>query len=164
MISAWFPLLRFGSLCLTSVVGLSVAMGPSPAHSETCSLPSLHAGEAFPVELVEADWACRLQPIISNYTTANKLGPLRTPLSESVYLHLLDHPPMTVSLTIVSALRPINRSRGVPCVIGAMMARELRGPSNSSIRTARAGSITWKDRTTADFFRISPERPWCCSG
>ncbi len=98
MIPAWFPPFRSGSLWLACVIGLSAAMDSSPAHSETCSLPALHAGVAFPVELVEADWACKLEPIISNYTTANKLGPLRTPLSESVYLHLLDRPPMTASL------------------------------------------------------------------
>lgn len=98
MISAWLSPLRVGFLWLACVVGLSVALGSSPAHSETCSLPSLHAGVAFPVELVEANWVCKLQPIISNYTTANKLGPVRTPLSESVYLHLLDRPPMTATL------------------------------------------------------------------
>ena len=142
MISAWFPLLRFGSLCLTSVVGLSVAMGPSPAHSETCSLPSLHAGEAFPVELVEADWACRLQPIISNYTTANKLGPLRTPLSESVYLHLLDHPPMTVSL--------INRLGIAP------YQSEPRGPlrywGDDGEGTEGTVQLVYQDRTSRIYY------------
>ena len=39
-----------------------------------------------------------LQPIISHYTTANKLGPLRTPLPEAVYAYLLDHPPMATAL------------------------------------------------------------------
>ncbi|MCX5725176.1 MAG: hypothetical protein NTX84_11835 [Nitrospirae bacterium] len=80
------------------VISLSTGLYPGLAQSATCSLPSLHAGVAFPLELVEADWACKLEPIISHYTTANKLGPLRTPLSESVYLHLLDRPPMTASL------------------------------------------------------------------
>lgn len=142
MISAWFPLLRFGSLCLTCVVGLSVALGSSQAHSETCSLPSLHAGVAFPVELVEAGWACRLQPIISHYTTANKLGPVRIPLSESVYLHFLDHPPMTASL--------INRLGIAP------YQSEPRGPArywgSDSEGTEGIVQLVYQDRTSRIYY------------
>ena len=142
MIPAWFSPLRFGSLWLACVIGLSAAMDSSPAHSETCSLPSLHAGVAFPVELVEADWVCRLQPIVSNYTTANKLGPLRTPLSESVYLHLLDHPPMTVSL--------INRLGIAP------YQSELRGSArywgNDGEGTEGIVQLVYQDRTSRIYY------------
>ena len=89
---------RAGSLSLIVVIGLSTALYSSLAQSETCSLPSQHVGVTFPIEKVDPDWACRLQPIISHYTTANKLGPLRTPLPEAVYLYLLDHPPMAAAL------------------------------------------------------------------
>ena len=98
MIPGWWCVRRAGSVSLMVVIGLSVTIYTSLAQSETCSVPSQHAGVTFPVEQVEADWACRLQPIISNYTTANKLGPLSTPLPETVYLYLLDHPTMAAAL------------------------------------------------------------------
>ena len=89
---------RAGSLSLIVVIGLSTFIYSSLAQSGTCVLPSQYAGITFPVEQIEAHWACRLQPIISHYTTANKLGPLRTPLPEAVYLYLLDRPPMAAAL------------------------------------------------------------------
>ena len=142
MISAWFPLLRFGSLCLACVVGLSVALSASQAHSETCSLPSLYAGVAFPVELVEAGWACRLQPIISHYTTANKLGPVRTPLSESVYLHFLDRPLMTVSLINRLGIAPYqSESRGL-----------VRYWGNDGEGTEGIVELVYQDRTSRIYY------------
>jgi hypothetical protein len=98
MIPWWLCSRQASSLSLIVVIGLSTTMYSGPAQSETCSLPSQHAGLTFPIEKVDPDWACRLQPIISHYTTANKLGPLRTPLPEAVYLYFLDHPPMAAAL------------------------------------------------------------------
>ena len=98
MIPWWLCSWRASSLSLIVAIGLSATIYSGPAQSETCSLPSQHVGVTFPFEQIEAHWACRLQPIISHYTTANKLGPLRTPLPEAVYLYLLDHPPMTAFL------------------------------------------------------------------
>ena len=89
---------RAGSLSLIVVIGLSTAMYSGLAQSETCVLPSQHAGVTFPLEQIEASWACRMQPIISHYTTVSKLGPLRTPLPESVYTYLLDRPRMAAIL------------------------------------------------------------------
>jgi hypothetical protein len=63
-----------------------------------CLLPREHAGVAFPVQQVAARWACRLQPIVSNYTTANKIGPIRTNLPPSLYRYLLDRPPLAAAL------------------------------------------------------------------
>jgi hypothetical protein len=65
---------------------------------ETCVLASQHAGVTFPVEQIEARWACPLQAVISNYTTVNKVGPILTPLPEPVYRYLLDRPPMAAAL------------------------------------------------------------------
>ena len=87
-----------GALSLIIVIGLSTTIYSDMAQSETCSLPSQHAGVIFPLEQVEASWACRLQPIISHYTTMSKLGPLRTRLPETVYAYLLDRPPMAAAL------------------------------------------------------------------
>ncbi|HEX2056512.1 MAG TPA: hypothetical protein VHF07_08460 [Nitrospiraceae bacterium] len=67
-----------------------------------CPLPVRHAGMAFPVDHIPSSWACRLQPLMTDYTTANKIGPIRTPLSEEIYLYLLDHP--TVATTLVDRL------------------------------------------------------------
>ncbi len=86
------------SLLLVILIGLPAVVEAGQAESRSCVLPARHAGVTFPVELVEDSWACRLQPITSNYTTANKIGPVRTPLSEEIYGYLLDHPPMAAHL------------------------------------------------------------------
>jgi hypothetical protein len=61
-------------------------------------LPSQHAGVTFPIEKVDPDWTCRLQAIVGDYTIANKLGPIRTGLPESLYRNLLDRPPLAAAL------------------------------------------------------------------
>jgi hypothetical protein len=86
------------SLLLAVLIGLPAVVEAGQAESPSCVLPARHAGVTFPVELVEDSWACRLQPLTSNYTTANKIGPVRTPLPEEVYGYLLDHPPMAAHL------------------------------------------------------------------
>lgn len=98
MISGWLCSRRSGALSLLVVIGLSTTIHSSQAQSETCSLPSQHAGVTFPVEQVEAHWACRLQAIVGSYTTAGKVGPIRTGLPESLYRNLLDRPPLAAAL------------------------------------------------------------------
>ena len=84
---------------LAAAIGLAGGIETAGAESDpACGLSSGHAGVTFPVEQVERAWACRLYPIISNYTTANKIGPIRTPLPEEVYDYLLDHPSMAAHL------------------------------------------------------------------
>ncbi len=68
------------------------------AQAESCHIAPQHAGVAFPVDRIDPAWGCRLQPIIDDFTTANKIGPTRTPLSESVYVYLLDRPPVAAAL------------------------------------------------------------------
>jgi len=80
------------------VIGLGVVLHAGPGQSEICSLSPHHAGVTFPVERVDPDWACRLQSIIGNYTTANTVGPIRAALSESMYQYLLDRPPLAAAL------------------------------------------------------------------
>jgi len=142
MIPGWWCVRRAGSVSLMVVIGLSVTIYTSLAQSETCSVPSQHAGVTFPVEQVEADWACRLQPIISNYTTANKLGPLRTPLPETVYLYLLDHPTMAAAL--------INRLGIAP------YQSEMRGPGrywgNDGEGTEGIVQLVYQDRTSRVYY------------
>ena len=98
MISAW----RFRPSPVTRMlvvwVGIGVLMPAGYGRSETCSLSPDHAGLTFPVERVDPVWACKLQSIVQNYTTASKVGPVRTALSESMYRHLLDHPPFTADM------------------------------------------------------------------
>lgn len=87
--------------CLLSsliVIGLSTIIHSSQVQSESCSLPNEHAGVTFSIEHVDLDWACRLQVLVDNYTIANKVGPLRAGLSESVYRDLLDRPPLVAAL------------------------------------------------------------------
>lgn len=89
---------RSGSIALVMLVGLVVLLPAGRAESDNCVIPPHHAGVMFPFDQVDPSWACRLQPIVSRYTTANKIGPMRTPLPESVYLYLLDHPAMAAGL------------------------------------------------------------------
>ncbi len=80
------------------LLGILVGFGTTHAQAESCVLSSQHVGLTFPVSKVEARWVCPLQAIISDYTTTNKVGPIQTPLSELVYLYLLDRPPMAAAL------------------------------------------------------------------
>jgi hypothetical protein len=98
MISRWLCSRRAGSLFSLIVIGLSLTVHSSQARSETCSVPSQHAGVIFSVEHVDPDWACRLHAIIDNYTIVNKVGPIRAGLSESLYRDLLDRPPLAAAL------------------------------------------------------------------
>ncbi|ODT46374.1 MAG: hypothetical protein ABS70_00820 [Nitrospira sp. SCN 59-13] len=81
---------------LTAALALSDSSGQ--AESDRCSLPSHHVGMVFPLDQVDAAWTCRLEPIIAHYTTANKVGPIRTMLPEGIYLYLLEHPVMAAAL------------------------------------------------------------------
>jgi hypothetical protein len=89
---------RTALLSVLVVIALSTTIYSSPARSETCSLPSEHAGITFPIEKVDPDWACRLYVIVDDYTTVSKVGPIRTGLSESLYRQLLDRPPLAAAL------------------------------------------------------------------
>ena len=83
---------------LAVLAGLAAMVPAAPAQSERCQLPPQHAGVTFPVDQVGRSWACRLQPLLSDYTTANKVGPIRTKLPESLYRYLLDRPPLAAAL------------------------------------------------------------------
>jgi len=74
------------------------SMQLSSALAESCRLSPQHAGVTFPVEQVEAAWVCRLQPIIEDFTTANKVGPTRVSLPDPLYEYLLDRPPTAAAL------------------------------------------------------------------
>jgi hypothetical protein len=85
----------------SGTIGVAVLLVASltvRAQAESCHIAPQHAGVIFPVERIDAAWACRLQPIIDEFTTANKVGPVRTPLQESVYVYLLDRPPVAAAL------------------------------------------------------------------
>ena len=142
MISGWLSSRRAGSLSLIIVMGLSATIYSGLAQSETCSLPSQHAGVIFPLELVEASWACRMQPIISHYTTTSKIGPLRTPLPEAVYAYLLDRPPMAATL--------VNRLGIAP------YQSEMRGPGrywgNDGEGTKGVVELVYQDRTSRVYY------------
>ena len=146
------------------VIGSATFLNASPGQSETCALPPDHAGVTFPIETVDPDWACRLQPIIDNSTTANKLGPRRTPLPEAVYTYLLDRPPMAATL--------VNRLGIAP------YQSEMRGPgrywATDGEGTGGIVQVVYQDRTSriyylegsrnSRFSLTSPGKPWCCSG
>lgn len=86
------------SVCAIGSAFLLISILPQPASAEPCRLAPQHAGVTFPVEHVDPAWVCRLQPIIDDFTTANKVGPVLTPLPEPVYVYLLDRPPVAAAL------------------------------------------------------------------
>lgn len=90
---------RRSNLCWTValVAGLVVVI-PIQSGSQPCALSPYHAGITFPVERVDPQWACRLQSVIDDYTTATTVGPIRAALSESLYRYLLDRPPLAAAL------------------------------------------------------------------
>ncbi|GMV50874.1 hypothetical protein FBQ96_09465 [Nitrospirales bacterium NOB] len=88
---------RPSAIALVVAVAL-VAVSPPTTGAESCALPTKHAGVTFPLDRLEAGWACRLRPIVEQFTTANKFGPLRAPLSESLYQYFLEHPVMAAAL------------------------------------------------------------------
>jgi hypothetical protein len=96
------------------IVLLAIAGGGSQARAEPCRLSPQHAGMVFPVEHLTDEWACRLKPIIDHYTTANRVGPLKTAMDRAMYVHLLDRPPLAAAL--------INR------LDLAVYKAEIRGP------------------------------------
>ena len=133
---------RTGSVALVMMVGLAALLSDGRAESDSCVLPSQHAGVAFPLDQVEAAWSCRLQPTIRHYTTATKIGPMRTPLPEHMFLYLLDHPVMAAAL--------VNRLD-----LGLYKA-EQRGPQEfwATDGEGTAGVIhpVFRDRTTRIYY------------
>ena len=84
-------------MLLVGAIGLSALIG-GPVRADDCPLPAQHAGMTVPIERVPPAWTCRLHPIITNYTTANKIGPVRTRMPQHVFAYLLDHPPVAAAL------------------------------------------------------------------
>lgn len=78
--------------------GVGIVLSAGYGQSESCSLSAVHGGLTFPVQRVDPDWACKLQDIIQDHTTETKVGPVGAALSESMYRHLLDHPPFAADM------------------------------------------------------------------
>ncbi|MCC6966161.1 MAG: hypothetical protein IT391_07735 [Nitrospira sp.] len=89
---------RTGWIAVVLTAGLALLVSSGRAEPDRCPLPSKHVGLLFPLDHLDAAWSCRLDPIITHYTTANRVGPQRTPLPERIYLYLLDHPVMAAAL------------------------------------------------------------------
>lgn len=101
----WFGSVSCWRMCAL-IFAFSAGAVPSPGHAETCRLSSEHAGLRFPVDKVPPEWTCRLEVIISGYTTATKVGPLRTALSDRMHRFLLDRPPLAAAMIDRLALGP----------------------------------------------------------
>jgi hypothetical protein len=133
---------RSGAMILALLTGLGAAVLPCTAQAESCVLAPQHAGVTFPVQQVDSGWACRLQAIIGNYTTATKVGPIRAALSESLYRYLLDRPPLAAAL--------INR------LDLALYKAETRGPGrywgNDGEGTEGIVELVYQDRTARIYY------------
>jgi hypothetical protein len=68
------------------------------AAADGCIIAPEQAGILFAVGHLTEEWACRLTSVIDHYTTANRVGPLKTAMDQVMYLHLLDHPPLAAAL------------------------------------------------------------------
>lgn len=79
-------------------IGMGMLLFAGHGRSEACTLSPDHGGLTFPVERLDPIWTCRLQVIIQSHSTQSKVGPIRAALSESLYRHLLDHPPFTADV------------------------------------------------------------------
>ena len=133
---------KAGLLTMFVVIVLSSTGYTGVAQSETCSLPSAHAGMTFPIEKVDPEWACRLYEIVHHYTTVSTVGPIRTGLSASLYRQLLDRPPLTAAL--------INRLD-----IG-LYTSEARGPDrfwgDDGEGTKGIVQLVYQDRTSRIYY------------
>lgn len=89
---------RTASRLVEAMVMLAMTACFSEAAAEGCLLAREHAGIAFSVGHLTDDWTCRLNAVIDHYTTATRVGPLKTAMDQVMYLHLLDHPPLAAAL------------------------------------------------------------------
>jgi hypothetical protein len=136
-----------GAVFLRTVQGLMLALALLSATAvswaaDRCLLPSEHAGVTFPVEQIDVQWTCRLKPIVTRYTTANKVGPIRVTLPHAMYMLLLDHPIMAATL--------INR------LDLALYRAEDRGPDrywgNDGEGSEGLIELVYGDRTTRMYY------------
>lgn len=137
------PLVRSARLTVVGgMVTLALSGCPDKARADVCRLATTHGGISFPVEHLADEWSCRLKYVIDHYTTANTLGPLTTAMGESMYVHLLDHPPMAAAL--------INRLDLADYKV------ELRGPGrwwgNDGEGTEGIVQLVYQDRTTRVYY------------
>lgn len=103
------------SRCFRSfLLGLLLFTLPSPGLATECRLSDQHQGLSFPVQQVELAWHCRLQPIVTDYTTVGTTGPVQTPLSPTLYGYLLDHPVLTAALAQRLGIGPYQASERGP--------------------------------------------------
>lgn len=87
------------SLCLAMLgLGWALWMVPTMVEGATCRVSARQVGEFFPMERLDGDWLCRIEAVVTNYTTANKVGPIRTPMEAAVYDFFLDHPSVAAAL------------------------------------------------------------------
>jgi hypothetical protein len=127
---------------LVVAIGLEVVLYARAGQSEACTLLPHHGGLSFPVDQVDPNWACRLQSVIGDYTTTSTVGPIRAALSESLYLYLLDRPPLAAGL--------INR------LDLGLYQSEARGPDrfwgNDGEGTQGIVQLVYKDRASRIYY------------
>jgi hypothetical protein len=130
----------------TSLIGLVVAVGAMDCSGDTwaapCSLAREHAGITFPVEQISTEWTCRLQFLIDHHMTANTVGPLNTAMKESMYVYLLDRPPVAAAL--------INRLDLAEYKAEALGAGQWWG--NDGEGTEGLVELVYHDRTTRVYY------------
>jgi hypothetical protein len=80
------------------ILALLGSISPDRGRAESCFVASEQSGIAFPAEKIAGDWSCRLQFVIDHHISASTVGPLKTAMAESLYLYLLDRPPVAAAL------------------------------------------------------------------
>ena len=80
------------------IVAFFGSVSSAYTRAESCFVASEQSGIAFPSEKITGDWTCRLQFVIDHHVSANTVGPLKVAMAETVYLYLLDRPPVAAAL------------------------------------------------------------------
>jgi hypothetical protein len=126
------------------ILALLGSISPDRGRAESCFVASEQSGIAFPAEKIAGDWSCRLQFVIDHHISASTVGPLKTAMAESLYLYLLDRPPVAAALINRLDLADYKSEERGPGRWWAAMVRERRASCSWYTRIARRGYITLK--------------------
>ncbi|MGQ0811720.1 MAG: hypothetical protein ACT4OO_10920 [Nitrospiraceae bacterium] len=101
-------------LLIAAMAGAAVLVVSHSVQGEDCHLGAEHDGLSFSVQRVTPEWRCRLAGVIDEYTTVGVVGPVRTPLSASLYSYLIDRPVLTGLLLRRLAIGPFDAAARGP--------------------------------------------------
>jgi hypothetical protein len=66
--------------------------------AEDCQVAEEHGGMRFPVARLDAGTRCLIGDVVNRYTTSGLIGPVQSPITQELYVYLLDRPVMLALL------------------------------------------------------------------